>query len=108
MTSVDAGSATAAHDPFAETVLARVVPATEAQREVWLAAKLEPAASLAYNEGISLHLRGHLDAAALREALQQLIARHDALRATLGPDGAELCIAESAELEWMERDSSTL
>ncbi|HEY3519790.1 MAG TPA: amino acid adenylation domain-containing protein, partial [Rhodanobacteraceae bacterium] len=49
-----------------------------------------------------------LDAAALHEALQRLIARHDALRATLGPDGAELCIAESAELEWAERDSSTL
>ena len=106
--SVDAGSASAAHDPFAETALARVVPATEAQREVWLAAKLEPAASLAYNEGISLHLRGHLDVALLREALQRLITRHDALRATLGPDGAELCIAESAELEWTEHDSSTL
>ena len=108
MTSAEVSSTTAAHDPFAETTLARVVPAIEAQREVWLAAKLEPAASLAYNEGISLHLRGNLDTAALHGALQELLARHDALRATLSPDGAELCIAESAEAAWAEQDLSTL
>lgn len=96
------------HDPFAQPALARVVPALEAQREVWLAAKLAPEASLAYNEAVSLKLTGALDVAALHAALDAVAARHDALRATLGTDGAELCIAEHVDLPWRERDLSAL
>ena len=40
-----------------------IAPSTEPQREVWLAARLGPEASLAYNESVSLHLRGELDVA---------------------------------------------
>ncbi|HEX8106152.1 MAG TPA: aminotransferase class III-fold pyridoxal phosphate-dependent enzyme, partial [Kofleriaceae bacterium] len=47
----------------------RSSPSTEPQREVWLAARLGPEASLAYNESVSLHLRGELDVAALRHAV---------------------------------------
>ena len=43
------------YDPFADAPLARVVPATESQREIWLAASLGACASLAYNESITLH-----------------------------------------------------
>ncbi|NCT68905.1 MAG: amino acid adenylation domain-containing protein [Rhodanobacteraceae bacterium] len=96
------------YDPFAQAPLARVVPSTEAQREIWLAAKLDAAASLAYNESVSLRLAGALDAAALRRALQALLDRHEALRATFSPDGRELCIAERIELPWQERDLAAL
>ncbi|HEX7844045.1 MAG TPA: aminotransferase class III-fold pyridoxal phosphate-dependent enzyme, partial [Kofleriaceae bacterium] len=65
----------------------REAPLTEPQREVWLAARLSPEASLAYNESVSLHLRGELDVAALRHALRELPVRHDALRATFDEDG---------------------
>ncbi|HTM28645.1 MAG TPA: hypothetical protein VL097_04730, partial [Rhodanobacter sp.] len=58
------------YDPFADAALARVAPSTEPQREIWLAAKLEPDASLAYNESISLRLSGELDGPALQSALQ--------------------------------------
>jgi amino acid adenylation domain-containing protein len=68
----------------------REVPSTEPQREVWLADRLGPEASLAYNESISLHLRGELDVAALRHAVRQLPIRHDALRATFGADGVTM------------------
>ena len=44
------------YDPFAGGALARVVPTTEPQREVWLADRLGREASLAYNESISLRL----------------------------------------------------
>jgi amino acid adenylation domain-containing protein len=68
----------------------RVVPTTEQQREVWLADQMGIEASLAYNESISLHLKGTLDVDALRAAIQSLMARHDALRSTLSADGVSL------------------
>ena len=87
------------YDPFAEAPLARVVASTESQREVWLADQLSREASLAYNESVSLRLRGPLDVQALRCALQALVARHDALRATFGSDGKTLCIAEALPID---------
>ena len=56
------------YDPFADAPLARVVPATESQREIWLAASLGACASLAYNESITLHFTTALDADALARA----------------------------------------
>ncbi len=79
---------------------AREVETTEPQREVWLAARLGTQASLAYNESVSLHLRGELDTGALRHAVRDLITRHDALRATFTEDGMSLRVsAEVIPLE---------
>ena len=104
----DATTATAVdYDPFADAALARVVPTTEPQREIWLAAKLEPEASLAYNESVSLRLSGELDVTALQTALQQLIDRHEALRASLSADGEELHIAAELELPCPVRSGVT-
>ncbi|SEL09198.1 amino acid adenylation domain-containing protein [Pseudoxanthomonas sp. GM95] len=86
------------YDPFASVALARVVPSTEAQREIWLASQLGVEASLAFNESVSLRLRGTLDRNALHAALGELIARHDALRASFGPDGETLCVSAQSEL----------
>ena len=87
------------YDPFAEAApLARVVPTTEAQREIWLACQLGGDATLAYNESITLHLRGPLDLERLRAAVQSLADRHDALRATFSADGEQLLIAEHLPL----------
>ncbi|MHA6203850.1 non-ribosomal peptide synthetase [Dyella soli] len=96
------------YDPFEGSALERVVPATAPQREVWLASTLEPAASLAYNESISLRLQGELDVAALQTALQLLVDRHEALRATFSEDGEELYIAARQTLECPVRDLSWL
>ena len=96
------------YDPFADAPLARVVPATEPQREIWLAASLEPAASLAYNESVTLHLTGHLDADALGRALQGLVDRHEALRGSLSGDGLNFCIATQATVSLDRHDASTL
>jgi hypothetical protein len=86
------------YDPFATVALSRVVPSTEAQREIWLAAQLGAEASLAFNESVGLRLRGRLDTQALHGALQDLLARHDALRATFGPDGETLCVLDQTDL----------
>ncbi|HKT29383.1 non-ribosomal peptide synthetase [Dyella sp.] len=92
------------YDPFAEAALARVVPATASQREIWLAAKLEQEASLAYNESVSIRFSGELDVAALQAALQGVVDRHEALRSTLSVDGNELCIATYVELDCIVHD----
>jgi hypothetical protein len=65
-------------DPFAAGGVARVVPTTEPQREIWLAAKMQPEASLAYNESVTISLRGALDRGALRGALDDLVRHHEA------------------------------
>ncbi|HJV97376.1 MAG TPA: condensation domain-containing protein, partial [Albitalea sp.] len=86
-------------DPFAGASVERVVPTSEAQREVWLADKLGQEASLAFNESVNLRLRGTLDVAGLRSALDALVSRHDTLRATVGPDGTELIIGADAVVD---------
>ena len=80
------------YDPFVGGALSLVVPTTEAQREIWLADQLGREASLAFNLSMSLRLRGTLDVESLQGALQRLAARHDALRASVGPDGETFCI----------------
>ncbi|HEU5130530.1 MAG TPA: aminotransferase class III-fold pyridoxal phosphate-dependent enzyme, partial [Pyrinomonadaceae bacterium] len=64
----------------------RRVPLTEGQKQLWTLAQIDPDASRAYNESLSLHLRGPLNISALRSAMQQLVNRQDALRATIDPD----------------------
>ncbi|GLQ46116.1 hypothetical protein GCM10007862_11670 [Dyella lipolytica] len=94
------------YDPFATAALTRVVPSTEPQREIWLAASISPEASLAYNESVSLRFNGMLNSDALRAAVQELVDRHDALRASFGPEGDTFCVNEQLTLELPLRDLS--
>ncbi len=75
------------------------VPLTEGQLEIWLAAHLGADASRAYNLSSFLRLGGPLCLDSLRAALQQLVDRHDALRARFGPDGDVMRIAPRLALE---------
>ena len=84
-------------DPFdsgsAGSLIEQIIPPTEAQREVWLAARLGREASLAYNEAVELSLQGALDEARLdqvRDACQAVFEAHPALRAVFSADGAEM------------------
>ena len=83
-------------DPFSGSEIFRVVPTTEPQREVWLAAKMGPESSLAYNESVSVRLRGPLDLRALTGAVDDLVTRHESLRAMLSPDGMQMLVAAPA------------
>lgn len=80
------------HDPFGGGGIARVVPTTEPQREVLAAAALGDRANTAYNEAVTVRLRGGLDAAAVEAALRTLVDRHDALRTTFTPQLDALCV----------------
>jgi len=108
MKAAPANAVAVDYDPFADGGLSRVVPTTEPQRELWLAARLGEDASLAYNESVSLRLRGALDADRLQRALQSVLERHDALRAGFGPDGETFCVLEPAPLRLPLTDLSVL
>ncbi len=75
---------------------------TEAQTEVWLAAQLSDDASCAFNESVTMRLRGALDRAALAIALNQVVARHDALRGSFPPAGEVMRIAPSLDVAIVE------
>ncbi|WP_374310012.1 amino acid adenylation domain-containing protein [Methylocella sp.] len=82
-------------------------PLTEAQTEVWLSAQLSDEASCAFNESVSLRLSGSLDRAALEGALNKVIARHDALRASFSPDGMRMRVEPELKLALEVEDLSS-
>ena len=86
-------------DPFAGPAIKETIPTTEAQQEVMLAAGMGHDASCAYIESVSLELTGALDRPALSLALEQLVARHDALRSTLSATGTRMLVAEHMSLD---------
>ncbi len=100
---------TAAPWPEADEITAPQVPAgpapmTEPQREIFLAAVLGSDASCAFNESFSVHFDGPLDAGKLAAAFNSMIARHEALRATIDADGEHLRIAPSLTIELPVQD----
>jgi amino acid adenylation domain-containing protein len=72
---------------------ARVVPLTESQTEIWLSAQNGDEASCAFNESVTLRLSGPLDHAALRTAMERIMARHDALRTRFNTTGETMTIS---------------
>jgi glutamate-1-semialdehyde aminotransferase len=62
-------------------------PLTAAQRAIWARARLGGDASRAYHEQIVIGLRGRLDVAVLRGALDDLARHHEALRTVFAPSG---------------------
>uniref|UniRef100_UPI0024537EC8 non-ribosomal peptide synthetase n=1 Tax=Nocardia wallacei TaxID=480035 RepID=UPI0024537EC8 len=65
----------------------RRIPLSTAQQRLWFLNRFDTASS-AYNIAIGLWLRGPLDAAALRQALGDVVERHESLR-TIFPDSEE-------------------
>ena len=74
-------------------------PLTEAQLEIWLSTQLGPDAACAYNESFSIRLDGSLNEPALKESLQQILKRHQALRATFDSSGPRMRFAKDIGLE---------
>lgn len=107
-TSALPGDEAATHASAGHGSLARVAPTTEPQREIWLADQLGREASLAFNLSVSLHFHGELNIGSLREALQELVDRHESLRASIGPDGDSFRVLERYALPLSIEDLSSL
>ncbi|MFR9755899.1 amino acid adenylation domain-containing protein [Streptomyces sp. TR06-5] len=76
------------------------VPASAQQRRVWFLDRLSPQSAGAYLMPGALRLRGALDTDALQRAVDTVVARHEALRTSLGTERGEPVqhIARSAAL----------
>jgi amino acid adenylation domain-containing protein len=102
----EALAATAAGAPASATAGLAEAPLTEPQTEIWMAAQMGEGASCAFNESLSLRFEGAVDVAALQAALNEVVARHDILRATFVRTGEKMVFAPSLTLELPVRDVS--
>ena len=73
----------AAAEPVEAVIRQDHMPLSSAQRRLWFLYQLE-GGDAAYNVQLRCELRGPLDEAALRAALGDVVARHEALRTTYG------------------------
>ncbi|HEX6203155.1 MAG TPA: aminotransferase class III-fold pyridoxal phosphate-dependent enzyme, partial [Thermoanaerobaculia bacterium] len=73
-------------------------PMTDGQRGLWAVCRMGDGAAAAFNESLLVRLGGPLDRAALAAALDRLVRRHESLRTSFDPEGAEQRIHPAAEL----------
>ena len=95
-------------DPFTGPAIERTIPTTEAQREVLTASEMGVDASCAYNESVSLELKGTLDQAATERAMHELVRRHESLRATLNASGTRMLVTDEVRFDLPFTDLSSL
>ena len=85
------------------------MPLSFAQQRLWFLAQLE-GVSEAYHIPFGLHLKGTLDRAALRRALDRILARHEALRTTFhfmnGVPVQQVAAAKDSSFHLIEHDLS--
>jgi len=85
------------------------IPLSFAQQRLWFVAQMEEA-SQAYHIPLAVRLSGNLDVHALRQALNELMARHEALRTTFAlSDGVSvqrIASAKDGRFPLIEQDLS--
>ncbi|MGI8773069.1 MAG: amino acid adenylation domain-containing protein [Acidobacteriaceae bacterium] len=104
-TSIAVATASQAQNPFRRVAVldetlpsSGTAPITESQREILLASQLDDDASCAFNESVSLTLRGALHLDALESSLRALITRHEVLRLRVSPDGEQVQVESHVEI----------
>lgn len=79
------------------TLEAHTLPTTEAQQQLWILSQMSVGGSIAYNLSMSLRLAGPLQLEALQRAVQQVVDRHEALRARISESGEQqTCLSSLA------------
>ncbi|HEY2495737.1 MAG TPA: amino acid adenylation domain-containing protein [Candidatus Angelobacter sp.] len=83
------------------------LPLSFAQQRLWFLAQIAEAGH-AYHVPMGLHLKGELDAGALRRSLDRILARHEALRTTFvsveGEPGQHIASAADSRFHLLEQD----
>ncbi|MEN8215018.1 MAG: amino acid adenylation domain-containing protein [Pseudomonadota bacterium] len=73
-------------------------PLTEAQKQLWALAQITQDGSIAYNICTTLQLDGPLRLAAMRQAVQQVVDRHEALRTLIQEDSQQILSSQVLEV----------
>jgi amino acid adenylation domain-containing protein len=109
MSQAGSGAIPVEHDPFAAGDLQAALSPTAPQQELWVASKVGGAdASRAFNECVSVTLRGELNADLVAAAWQALIDRHEALRCCFTNGGDRFTVLTGDESALVRRDMSDL
>lgn len=80
---------------------------TVPQLGIYVSSRLSERLSASYNESITITLEGRIDTRSIRQAIQQLCERHDALRASFDETGRTMRFAPDAPGEIELVDLST-
>jgi len=96
-------------NPFEEgKEIDKIVNTNEPQKEIWLSCIIGgDDSNLAYNESVSLDLTGNFHVTYFREAIQEVVDRHESLRATVSANGESLLIYKNIPFEVSFADIST-
>ncbi|GCE59889.1 linear gramicidin synthase subunit B [Microcystis aeruginosa NIES-4285] len=92
------GELAGAQSPYQGGLGGDQVPLTEAQRQLWILAQLGENGSTAYNQSVTLQLRGPLNPVAMNQAIQQISDRHEALRTKINAQGDSQEILPQVEI----------
>ncbi|MBC7538416.1 MAG: amino acid adenylation domain-containing protein [Bacteriovorax sp.] len=101
------------YNPFESGFVSKAVPSTEAQREIWASIAMDSNATLCYNESLSINLDGSINTETFNIAFQELLKKHDSLRAAFSADGKTLFVKDYKEepilfLDYSEKNKSDL
>lgn len=95
-------------DPFGEArEIEKITPTNESQKEIWLACMFGgEEGNLAYNESISLELQGALHVNEFKQAVNDVVLRHEALRSTFSANGEYIFTYRNLSLPFELEDLS--
>ncbi len=85
-----------------------IYPLTEPVTEIWLASQASAQSALCFNEAIQLNFSGPLDPNAMHGALDDVMDRHEGLRATFLEDGEGFQIQPNLKVAMSVTDLSDL
>ncbi|GGW61617.1 amino acid adenylation domain-containing protein [Winogradskyella epiphytica] len=96
-------------NPFAGPELEKVILTTPSQAEIWISCKIgDIDANRAYNESVTLVLKGRLNKEALLKAVVGLVERHESLRSVFSTDGRFMSIFKHLHIDVDQQDLSHL
>ena len=72
----------------------RIFPLIEAQKQLWALDQISTEGSSAYSIYVTLQLDGDFHPEAMRQAIQRVVTRHDALRTIIKTDAVQEVVAE--------------
>lgn len=73
----------------------KLIPATTAQKQLWVLDKIDKQGSLAYTINTNLALKGNLDVALLTETIREVVSQHEALNCCFDETGSYQKVLEA-------------